>query len=92
MARTARRHALDGIAARVVAVGVALTAGCGLLAIHWEDLTAGETAQRNDPVARCIAERSAIIDRSVADGTFTADQAALFKQRATGQCRAGPPG
>lgn len=86
------RHFLDGLAARLLALGVALAAGGALLAIHWDDLTAAPPAAPDDPVARCIAERAAIIDRGVADGAFTPEQAALFKQRAAGQCRTGPSG
>lgn len=92
MSRAPRRHPLDGPAARLAAVAVALAAGGALLAIHWHDLTAGPAAVPDDPVARCIAERSAVIDRGVADGAFTHDQAALFKERAAGQCRTAPQG
>jgi hypothetical protein len=46
----------------------------------------------NDPVARCIAERSAQIDDLVTKGRIQAGQAGLLKSRASEMCaNAGEP-
>lgn len=84
-------HPLDRPVARVVAVAVMLSAAGALAAVHRDDLSvllAGPAAKPADPLARCIAEHHATIDKGIADGVFRPEQAALFKQRAEGMCRA----
>jgi hypothetical protein len=90
---------LDRPLARFLAALVILLVVASLLAIHWKDLfpeTAGEGAAADDPVALCLAERAADIDKMEADGVIDDRQAALFKQRAEALCQAefgesGPP-
>ena len=48
-------------------------------------------AVKDDPLARCISEHHATIDKGVTDGIFKSDQAALFKSRAEALCRATTP-
>lgn len=85
------RGVLDGMGARLAAVGVALLALAALGYIHRADiatLIAGPEAVADDPISRCIAERHATIDKGIADGVFGADKATLFKQRAAALCQA----
>jgi len=91
---------LDRPAARIAAVGVAALCALALVYIHRDDLFPPDTAASTsaDPVALCFAERSAEIDRMVADGTVDDARAALFKSRAEALCQAtvgggnsGPP-
>ncbi len=90
---------LDRPAARLCALGVALLMAAALAFMHRDDLFPPERAavDANDPVALCLAERAADIDRMVAEGTINAEQAALFKSRAEALCQAqlgggsGPP-
>ncbi|GAB4358016.1 MAG: hypothetical protein Kow00114_09940 [Kiloniellaceae bacterium] len=90
---------LDRPVARLCAVGVALLMAAALAFMHRDDLFPPEQAavDANDPVALCLAERVADIDRMVAEGTINAEQAALFKSRAEALCQAqlgggsGPP-
>lgn len=87
-------HPLDRPAARVVAVAVMLAAAGALAAVHRDDLAglvARPAALPADPLARCIAEHHATIDKGVAEGVFKPEQAALFKQRAEGMCRSTTP-
>jgi hypothetical protein len=92
-------HFLDRPAARLCAVGVALLAAAALGVMHRDDLFPPEQAAVNadDPVARCLAKRATDIDKMAADGTITAEQAALFKSRAEALCQdqvgggSGPP-
>ena len=82
--------ALDKPIARVAALGVALLAGLALGYIHRDDLFPGEAAieaAADDPVALCLAERSADIDRMVADGIVDEGRAALFRSRAEALCQ-----
>ena len=83
-------HFLDRPIARVLAVGVALLMAAALAYMHRNDLFPPEKAavNANDPVARCLAERSVDIDKMVADGTITLQQSALFKNRAEALCQA----
>lgn len=86
-------HPLDRPAARLIAVGVALAALAALAAIHRDDLmimVSGPPAAA-DPLARCIAEHHATIDKGVSEGVFKPEQAALFKQRAEAMCRTTVP-
>lgn len=90
---------LDRPAARLCAVGVAVLMAAALAFMHRDDLFPPEQAavDANDPVALCLTERAADIDRMLAEGTITAEQAALFKSRAEALCQAqlgggsGPP-
>jgi hypothetical protein len=83
-------HFLDRPLARVCAVGVALLMAAALAFMHREDLFPPEqaAADPNDPVALCFAERSADVDKLLAEGTINAQQAALFKSRAEALCQA----
>ena len=80
--------ALDRPAARVVAIGIAVLCGLTLAFIHRDDLLPTDPAAATDPVALCLAERAAEIDRMVADGVVDADRAVLFKSRAEALCQA----
>jgi hypothetical protein len=94
MTEDSRSHPLDRPSARVVAVGVALSALAVLAVIHRDDLMpmmAGASVAADDPLSRCIAEHHATIDKGIADGVFKPDQAALFKQRAEALCRSTVP-
>ena len=82
--------ALDGLPARFAALGVAVLAALALGYIHRDDLFPSGSAEAiaADPTALCIAERSADIDRMVADGIVDEARAALFKSRAEAMCQA----
>ena len=89
---------LDRPLARIIAFACFLGALAILAVIHWDDIFPPEAAPvaADDPVALCLAERSADIDRMQADGTISAEQASLFKSRAEALCQAqqgggGPP-
>jgi hypothetical protein len=92
-----RDSALDRPLARLVAFGIFLLAAGALAWIHRDDLFPPEETAANDPVALCVAERSAGIDKMVADGTVDNARAGLFKSRAEALCQAqvgeasGPP-
>ena len=85
-----RGSALDRPAARLVAFGIVALVIATLAYIHWDDVFPGEaaTAAADDPAAPCIAQRTADIEALHADGTFSAEQASLFKTRAEALCRA----
>ena len=85
-----RDHALDRPLARVVALGVVLLVGAALAWIHRDDLFPPEASApaADDPVARCLAERAADIDRMRADGVIDEARATLFKRRAAALCQA----
>ncbi len=84
-----RPSALDGRAARVVALGVFLLAAGALGWFHRDDIFPPDAAALADnPIARCIAERWAGIDEMAADGTVDAARAKLFKARAEAWCQA----
>jgi hypothetical protein len=91
---------LDRKAARFVALLVFLVVGATLAWIHRDYLLPQRqaTAAANDPVAKCVAERAADIDKMRQDGVVEADRAILFKSRAEALCQAqfgqgsGPPG
>jgi hypothetical protein len=84
----ARRGALDGPAARGVALGVFVLAAAALGWFHRDDIFPPEAAAlADDPAAACIAERGAGIDAMAADGTIDAARAKLFKSRAEAWCR-----
>ena len=81
---------LDRPAARGVAALVLLLVAASLAWIHRDDLFPPEQAAvpADDPVALCLAQRAADIDKMLADGVIQADQAALFKSRAEALCQA----
>ncbi len=79
------RGALDGPAARLVALGVFLLAAGALGWFHRNDIFPPDKVA-NSPVERCIAERWAGIDAMAADGTIDAARAKLFKARAEALC------
>ncbi len=93
MADPSPRSVLDRPVARVAALVVfALSLGA-LGYIHREDLFPGMTGgdeAADDPVARCVAERSRHIQAMLREGTIRADQARLFTERAERLCRVGP--
>ena len=90
---------LDRPVARVCALGIALLMAAALGWMHREDLFPPEAAApaADDPVALCLAERAADIDRMADEGTISSAQAELFKSRAEALCQAqvgqggGPP-
>ncbi len=81
---------LDRPAARLVAFGIVALVIATLGYIHWDDVFPGDaaTAAADDPAAPCIAQRTADIEALRAEGTFSAEQASLFKTRAEALCRA----
>ncbi len=81
----ARRSALDGPAARLVALGVVLLVVGALGWFHRDDIFPPERVA-NSPAELCIAERWAGIDAMAADGTIDAARAKLFKARAEALC------
>jgi hypothetical protein len=91
--------ALDRPAARVVA-GLVFLGAVGLLGwLHRDDFFPPEAppVAADDPVALCLAQRSADIAQMEKDEVITADQAKLFASRAEAFCQAqfgggsGPP-
>ncbi len=82
----ASRSALDGPAARVVALAVFVLAAAALGWFHRDDIVPPE-AVANSPAERCIAERWAGIDALAADGDIDDARAKLFKARAEAVCR-----
>ncbi len=90
---------LDRPVARVWALGVALLMAAALGWMHRDDIFPPEAAAPapDDPVALCLAQRAADIDRMAEEGTISAAQADLFKSRAEALCQAqvgqgsGPP-
>ena len=89
---------LDRPVARLMALAVALAAAAGLLALHRDDLFPPEQASTpaaDDPFSRCLAQRSADIDRMLADGVIDDSQSARFKANAEALCwdqtRGNPP-
>lgn len=90
MSGARRNSVLDGPAARLVAVGVALACVAVLGYIHRDDLFPPEpalTAKTDDPFQRCFAKRAADIGRMAAEGLIKVAQAALFRARAEAMCR-----
>jgi hypothetical protein len=84
-----RLSALDRPAARVVALGVFLVAAGVLGWFHRDDIFPPEAAALADnPIARCIAERWAGIDRMAAEDPIDAARAKRFKASAEAWCRA----
>ena len=73
-----------------MAFGVVLLVVAALAWMHRDDLFPPEAAAPavDDPVARCLAERAADIDRMRADGVIDDSQATLFKSRAAALCQA----
>lgn len=67
MASTRDRSFLDGPYPRLMAAMVLALVIAALLTIHWDDLFPPEQAavMGDDPVALCIAERSAEIDAMI---------------------------
>jgi hypothetical protein len=80
---------LDRMAARFVALLVLLAVGAALAWIHRDDLLprSQATLAVDDPVALCVAERAADIDKMRQDGVIDADRATLFKSRAEALCQ-----
>lgn len=97
---TPRRSWLDRPVARVAALAVAAASLAVVAYVHRDDIrrmAGGEVGVADDPVARCVAERTADIERLRQEGTVDAARAALFRQRAEAMCQAmaggaGPPG
>ena len=93
----ADRSFLDGALARGLAVVVFLACVAGLAWLERARLLPPEgAAAAADPAAASLAERSAEIERMLAEGLIEAAQAELFKTRAAAMCRAtaggAPPG
>jgi hypothetical protein len=83
---------LDSLAARLVAVVVALAAAGALGYLHHHRLFphAPPTAaqQQDDPFDQCFGPRAAEIETMLTEGTIKPDQATLFRGRAEAMCRA----
>ena len=88
--RSGSRSPLDGAAARLSALGVILLVLAALAWIHWERIfpPAAQPLAADDPAALCYVERAADIEAMEAEGSISAEQAALFKSRAEAFCRA----
>jgi len=91
MSGTERRSALDGPAARAVAVLIALAGIAFLGWMHREDLfPADPEAASADPrraaFNACYQPQAARIDKDLASGQLNAEQADLFKNRAEAFC------
>ncbi|MDX1711683.1 MAG: hypothetical protein R3316_11175 [Rhodovibrionaceae bacterium] len=89
-AKGTAERAIDRPAARIGAVGVALLCAAALLAIHWDDLFPPKpvATAADDPVQKCIAERSEDIQRMFDEGLIGEDKATLFRNRAAALCEA----
>ena len=101
----ATRSALDGLAARLVALAVLILAAAVIVWLNREVLFptmmsgAGTSvpAAADSPAALCLEERAAGIQDMLDDGTIDEGQAALFTSRAEALCEAqhgsggGPP-
>ncbi len=84
-----RRSALDGPAARVVALAC-FAAAAGLLGyLHREYVLPAEptAAAKDDGFAACLAERGSQVDKMLADGVIRKSQADQFQGRAEALCR-----
>jgi len=93
----AARSFLDRPLARGLAVLVFLACVAGVAWIERARFFPPEAASAaDDPVDTCLAERTAEIERMLAEGLIEAAQAELFKTRAAAMCRAtaggAPPG
>ena len=86
----ASRHFLDRPTARVLAGLVCVFCLAALVYLERERLWPGAAVATaaNDPFGRCFAERSAQIDRMLAEEVIEAAQADLFRARAEAMCRA----
>ncbi|WP_366555756.1 hypothetical protein [Aquibaculum sediminis] len=85
---SARRSALDGAAGRIGAAIVLLLVIASLTAIHWEDLFGPDPAEvaADDPVARCIAERSADIEAMIEENPSMAGRRETLLARVPPMC------
>jgi hypothetical protein len=91
MASEPRLAFLDRPVARGLAFLVFLACVAAVVWLERGRLFPPEVAA-GDPVARCVAERSAQIDELVTKGRIQAGQAELFKSRARDMCaNAGQP-
>ncbi len=81
---------LDRPTARFFALGVVAAVLALVAYIHRAELFPREaaTVAGDDPAALCFAARAADIDRMLDDGTISAGQAGLFKNRAEALCQA----
>ena len=84
---------LDGLAARLVAVMIALAGMAFLGWLHRNDLfppEPGTAAASDDPrlaaFTACFAPQAERIERDTASGQINAEQARLFKSRAEAFC------
>jgi hypothetical protein len=84
------RSFLDTIWARVVAGLVALVFAGLLVWLNRDALTGGTNAAAG-PLAACLAERLAHVDRLIADGVVKAGQADEFRIRARQFCEQTVP-
>jgi len=85
------RSALDGMAARVAALAVAVLTAGALAFIHRDDLIAPKAAEIEaapDPFHGCVAVRSAEIEKMLAEKSIDAQRADIFRARAEAICRA----
>jgi hypothetical protein len=85
-----RKSWLDGRGARLAAIAVAAVAAGILGYLNRDAFITPERKLSPQEAAfeRCMAERSAGIDEMVRQQAITADQEALFRQRAEDLCRA----
>ncbi len=79
---------IDRPAARLVALGVVLIVALSLGYLHRDELfpPPGGVTAADDPIALCVAQRAAEIEKMVADGIVDAGRAELFKSRASALC------
>lgn len=92
MSKAPRESALDGPAARVVAVAIALAGVAFLGWLHRDDLfppqpgAAAASDPRQAAFNACYEPQAARIDEDAAAGEISAEQAKLFKGRAEALC------
>jgi hypothetical protein len=79
---------LDTVAARIVALVIFLACVGALVWLNREEwLGLGpELSAAEQALAQCIEERSADVDRMLAEGVIGEDQAELFRSRAEAMC------
>ena len=73
---------VDGPVGRMVAGAVLAVCVAGLVYVHRDDIwrpDAAPAVDPNDPVAVCLAARTADIDQMVADGVVDTQRADTFK-------------
>lgn len=82
---------VDSWRARLVAGVVLLSAAAVLVYLHREDIAtltgaAPEAVPADGPLAECLSQRYAPVDKMLADGIIDEARHQLFRQRAAAMC------